>query len=467
MCTTQTLTRRIAKGTFPEDQQWGFESLFDNNEVGVRYEIWDTSTLFQDAAGTTPVTAPGQPVGLVLDKSNNLVLGSERVVNGGFDADTNWTKGTGWTISGGVAVGTGVIPGVLGYLTNSGTVQPGTWYRVTYTVTRSAGGVSIELGGTAGVSRVASGTFTEILRSGAGTGISIIRRANDFTGTVDNISVRELAGNHASQATDASRPTYGVVPKGGRRNLVVNTAMLGATTGTPGTALTGWTRGNSGGSQEVIGESLRIEVVSARHTYSQTLSLLANTTYTFSIIANNITSTQPNQILSISALPSGSSLSGYSRNGEAVSNPNVGTTGEQDLSISITTGSTAGTCIFTFGVGTGSNVTHTSILSRPQVEIGTSRTNYQRVTTAFDITEQGVMRDELQPLPHRSAMFCTQGLIGQSLLLQTLFKRESMDLSRLIQTLVLFLIMSARSQTPRCVSVRRVERFSTANCIVR
>ena len=31
----------------------------------------DMSTLFQDAAGTVPVTAPGQPVGLILDKSGN------------------------------------------------------------------------------------------------------------------------------------------------------------------------------------------------------------------------------------------------------------------------------------------------------------------------------------------------------------------------------------------------------------
>ena len=30
-------------------------------------------------------------------------LGSELVINGNFATDSNWTKGTGWTISGGVA----------------------------------------------------------------------------------------------------------------------------------------------------------------------------------------------------------------------------------------------------------------------------------------------------------------------------------------------------------------------------
>ena len=32
-----------------------------------------------------------------------VVIGDELVTNGTFDTDTDWTKGTGWTISGGVA----------------------------------------------------------------------------------------------------------------------------------------------------------------------------------------------------------------------------------------------------------------------------------------------------------------------------------------------------------------------------
>jgi hypothetical protein len=44
-------------------------SLFASNEQGVWYDPSDMATLFQDAAGTTPVTAVEQPVGLILDKS--------------------------------------------------------------------------------------------------------------------------------------------------------------------------------------------------------------------------------------------------------------------------------------------------------------------------------------------------------------------------------------------------------------
>ena len=45
------------------------ESLFANGEQGFVYNPNDLSTMFQDAAGTIPVTAAGQPVGLIRDKS--------------------------------------------------------------------------------------------------------------------------------------------------------------------------------------------------------------------------------------------------------------------------------------------------------------------------------------------------------------------------------------------------------------
>ena len=44
-------------------------SLFAGGEQGVWYDPSDLSTLFQDSAGTTPVTAAGQTVGKMLDKS--------------------------------------------------------------------------------------------------------------------------------------------------------------------------------------------------------------------------------------------------------------------------------------------------------------------------------------------------------------------------------------------------------------
>jgi hypothetical protein len=46
-------------------------ALFAASEKGVWFDPSDTTTLFQDSAGTVPVTAVGQPVGKMLDKSGN------------------------------------------------------------------------------------------------------------------------------------------------------------------------------------------------------------------------------------------------------------------------------------------------------------------------------------------------------------------------------------------------------------
>lgn len=65
---TSPLTRPI---TSPGVGGGGFSpaSLFASGEQGIWLDPSDFSTMFQDAAGTTPVTAAGQPVGRILDKS--------------------------------------------------------------------------------------------------------------------------------------------------------------------------------------------------------------------------------------------------------------------------------------------------------------------------------------------------------------------------------------------------------------
>ena len=47
------------------------KNLFASNEKGVWFDASDLTTLFQDSAGTVPVTTVGQPVGKWLDKSGN------------------------------------------------------------------------------------------------------------------------------------------------------------------------------------------------------------------------------------------------------------------------------------------------------------------------------------------------------------------------------------------------------------
>lgn len=109
------------------------------------------------------------------------------IINGGFDADTDWTKGTGWTITGGVANGAATT----GALTSTAfTAVSNGVYAVTYTLTVTSGTVRSRFGtSTAATARSTSGTYTEYwIGSGGFSFIGV----SAFTGTIDNVSVTRL-----------------------------------------------------------------------------------------------------------------------------------------------------------------------------------------------------------------------------------------------------------------------------------
>ena len=186
--------------------------FFSNNEQGIWLDPSDMSTMFQDVTGTTPVTAVEQPVGLILDKSRGLVLGPELVVNGGFATDTaGWTLAAGGaaTVSGGVLTLSNVSSRAR--LSQFSTTVAGRSYQVTVS--------GVNLGNsTATSARVQLGSSQFILAAGtnsllyvaSGSSTEVVLFENDTTAglnfSVDNISVREIAGNHATQATATSRP---------------------------------------------------------------------------------------------------------------------------------------------------------------------------------------------------------------------------------------------------------------------
>ena len=185
--------------------------LFTSGVAGAWYDPSDTSTLFQDSAGTTPVTAVEQPVGLMLDKSQGLVLGSELVTNGDFASASGWTlPGTGTnSITGGQAV----LSGASGYLLRTGTsITAGNWYRVSFTVSGYSGSGTvrpyIQASPVFGSNVTGNGTFVQYLlatATNASTEVGL-NFGTSFTGNIDDISIKSIAGNHALQATSASRP---------------------------------------------------------------------------------------------------------------------------------------------------------------------------------------------------------------------------------------------------------------------
>ena len=139
------------------------------------------------------------------------------VTNGGFDTDTDWTKGTGWTIGSGVAsAGTGE----LSQETDPSITQART-YLVGFTTSgRTVGTLAPALGGTAGTAQSTNATFSEAIVAGSDTDLAFVP-ASSFDGDVDNVSLYE-----ADPSDDAPwlRLPYGY--KVGKRGMIVRDGVV-------------------------------------------------------------------------------------------------------------------------------------------------------------------------------------------------------------------------------------------------
>lgn len=186
---------------------WTPATLFAAAEVGVWYDPSDLTSMFQDSAGAT-AAAIESPVGLILDKSKGLVLGAELVTNGDMSSATGWSGDSTAAITGGVLN----VGAMTGNTVTQGCLTVGKWYKLVFSVTRFAtlGTFRVRLGGggagdiVPGITGV--GTYTVYGRASVDTAFALLRYAtSDFD--IDNISVRELPGHHATQATAAARGT--------------------------------------------------------------------------------------------------------------------------------------------------------------------------------------------------------------------------------------------------------------------
>jgi len=120
--------------------------------------------------------------------------GSELIVNGDFATDSDWIKDTGWSISGGSLNGSSTTTSATQF--NTGLVA-GKIYQVVYTISNYvSGSVRIELGSanvSVGTTRSANGTYTEYIEA-LGDEQLIFDGISAFTGSIDNVSVKEVQG---------------------------------------------------------------------------------------------------------------------------------------------------------------------------------------------------------------------------------------------------------------------------------
>ena len=206
--------------------------------------------LYQDSAGTLATKTIEDPVGLVLDKKNGLVLGPELVVNGDNESAL-YTGATAnpinATVARGAAPGGGfacVVTPTGGLVTHHATlnIAAGKAYKITVRVYVPTGSIATArlfdatdgswLGSTSTV-KDAWVTLQGIRPAGKagawyiGIGDTSTASIDGAVFYVDDLSVREIPGNHLIQPTSGNRPTWTR-----RVNILNATATLSTQTAT-------------------------------------------------------------------------------------------------------------------------------------------------------------------------------------------------------------------------------------------
>ena len=184
------------------------------------WAIKEDNLLGYSTAGTRflpqPITMTRASAGTRVNSSGLIetveLLGSEEIVNGDFATDSNWSKNTGWTISGGTANKDSVD---TNYLTQdfSGNGQ----FKITYTISGYVSGdVRLRVGtGFSTIIRTSNGTYTEyITKDSASFGFYGV---GEFS--IDNVSVKESTKNNLARVDyDGTASSLLVEPE--RTNLI-------------------------------------------------------------------------------------------------------------------------------------------------------------------------------------------------------------------------------------------------------
>ena len=122
--------------------------------------------------------------------------GDELVTNGDFATDSDWTKGAGWTISGGKLVGTSVAAFTVA--ADSISLEVGKIYQIVFDVSAVTAG-SVRCGFLGGTTLLATDNLTSaqtvtvnVVPNSGNNQIFIGSAGAGFTGSVESISVKEV-----------------------------------------------------------------------------------------------------------------------------------------------------------------------------------------------------------------------------------------------------------------------------------
>jgi len=156
--------------------------------------------------------------------------GSELITNGDFATDSGWSKGTGWSISGGSASRTAQSGSTA--CDQSISLNANKTYKIVYDLTVDAGSFNVRFSGTTNVNgetRTTSGTYTDYLKAATGNNtFRLVGADSAFTGSIDNVSVKEVGQDWtiSSEVTiQNNSATFTLAPSGQQASQAISSVI--------------------------------------------------------------------------------------------------------------------------------------------------------------------------------------------------------------------------------------------------
>ena len=116
--------------------------------------------------------------------------GSELITNGDFATDSDWSKGTGWSIEDGVAK---VDNTNTNYISQDGIVSDTKTYAITFTILNYiSGSIRLRLGNTYGDYVSGNGTYTKYIQCTTSNKFRVYSSPSGANLSIDNVSVKEV-----------------------------------------------------------------------------------------------------------------------------------------------------------------------------------------------------------------------------------------------------------------------------------
>jgi hypothetical protein len=361
----------------------------------------------QLSTGAT-AAAVGSPVGFIADKRlmggqtfDAFVAGQPESYT---NAATDFVFANGSVANGTNSITLGRVPGTNQNVQFTPPVV-GTWYTLSFDVVAYDGSLSgitgVDLGITdnfasLGIRIQTTGSFNFVVPIGVRI---VFQQLIDNRGCrINNLSIKEVPGNHFLQATAGNRPILGVEPAGGRRNLSVYTEQFNnaswiktgvtitpdATVAPDGTVTADRLTGTGGAATF---RSVQETVASAGVGRVFSVYVKADTQNFVQLLFNGTAASWANFDLSSGVIGSGGT------NGT----PTITDVGNGWFRCSISTtlttvqGGRVVPVTSTTSVRAETNTLTTSLfIWGAQLENGSTATDYQRVTDQWNVTEAGV-----------------------------------------------------------------------------